>query len=372
MLSALSTSAKVHVMLKSAHYSDTVITFLSEPVTLNIYPAVNKRNDDPKIFINTIGIGNKSIILPMIFDTGSAGITMNGALIFPDSIMDTTGFKFNNGLDTIQYQGITITKFTVEKTYGSSGKTVTHVIGNIGYATLTVGDSSGAIKMQRMPILFFYKKTVNGKEKTNPLTGSIFGVNPDYSFAKQVSNPNNGCIQISPLKFLCYSSNLIVGYQLDKITLTGCDINKSGSCLPKALLTIGLTAKDESEYTIYKLNKSRQRLINAWPYTNYNQFDPNINDCIINVGSRKLQEKVLLDTGKPGVIINFSQDILDSASDTTIGITTSSQINFNYNYNTVNFKTVFNPSNNRSIFGIYFFTKFNFMEDYQNGEIGLK
>jgi len=41
MLSALSTSAKVHVMLKSAHYSDTVITFLSEPVTLNIYPAVN-------------------------------------------------------------------------------------------------------------------------------------------------------------------------------------------------------------------------------------------------------------------------------------------------------------------------------------------
>ncbi len=373
ILIIFSASSKGSGFAKAGNYPDTAVTVLNKPVKINVYPVINKSNSNAKIYIETMGIGNKPIVLPMIFDTGSAGVSIYAEAVFPESIVDTTGFKFKNGKDTIQYMGITITKLNIQKTYGAAGKTVTRVTGNIGYASLTVGDSSGAVKMQRIPILFFYNKLANGKQRVNNIN-SIFGVDPAYGNAQQIANPVNLYREISPFKYLNYSGGLIAGYKLDKIILTGCNIRVPGDCTPKALLTIGLTAQDESLYTMNSLNRQRPLPIDG-PDTQinpaYNEFDPAIPGCVINAGTANWEEKVLLDSGNPGVLLNLSQDVVNNAG-STIRLTTPSQASFSYDCKAVNYKTTFNPFNKRSIFGIYFFTNFDFLEDYQNGAIGLK
>jgi len=71
-----------------------------------------------------MAIGNLNLVMPLVFDTGSAGVTLNAESVFPTSIVDANGFKFN-GKDSISYQGITITSLNVKKVYGTNSKDTT-------------------------------------------------------------------------------------------------------------------------------------------------------------------------------------------------------------------------------------------------------
>jgi len=350
-------------------------TTIANPVTIDVFPVMSGTNSG-KIYLQTVSVGNYAIVLPISFDTGSAGLTLRAQSIFPSTMVDSTGFKFKNGQDTIQYRGITITIIKAQKNYGSAATVMTQETGNIGYATIAVGDANGVLKMQKMPILFYYSDTGNGVEKTNPILGT-FGVNTSNNGAPEVPDTTQVFPLVSPLKYLQYSGGMIPGYKLAMVTLEGCNINTAGNCAPKALLTVGLTATDESGYAINPLNISNPQPVYpqmaGYPaYPKYATFDPTIAGCVITNMVRHRTTNVLLDTGNPGVNLNFSQDSLNISNYPNVTATTPSNTVLSYNYNTVSFSTAFSPSAARSVFGIYFFTTFNFLEDYQNGRIGLK
>ena len=350
-------------------------TIVSNPITIDVFPVMSTANSG-KIYLQTVSIGNDAIVLPITFDTGSAGLTLRAQSIFPSTMVDSTGFKFQNGKDTIQYKGITITNIKAQKNYGSTATVMTQETGNIGYATLAVGDANGVVKMKKMPILFYYSDTGNGVEKSNPFAGT-FGVNTSNNGAPESADSTQVYPLVSPLKYLQYTNGILAGYKLAMVTLEGCDINTVGSCVPKALLTIGLTVTDESGYAINTLNISNPQpvypqLAGTPSYPNYSTFDPTIPGCLITNSVRRKTTNVLLDTGNPGVNLNLSKDSLNISNYPNLSVTTPSNTVFSYNYNTVSFNTAFDATAKRSVFGIYFFTNFNFLEDYQNGRIGLK
>jgi hypothetical protein len=85
-------------------------------------------------------------------------MTLYASEVFPPSIVTSSGFVFPEGQLTISYQGITVTKEQGIRKYGSPmlGRSET---GNLGYATVTFGDSAGMLTTQEMPIFFYYQIT---------------------------------------------------------------------------------------------------------------------------------------------------------------------------------------------------------------------
>jgi hypothetical protein len=113
----------------------------------------------------------------MLFDTGSAGITINALSIFPSSMVTSSGFVFPPGETSITYQGITVTDQQGTHGYGG-GSTATTYTGNIGYATVTFGDGQGALTTQVMPVFLYYEvtATASGEVVSEAPQQGIFGV----------------------------------------------------------------------------------------------------------------------------------------------------------------------------------------------------
>ena len=88
---------------------------LARPTTLNLYPSANGN----RLFVMLTGIGSQTITLPLIFDTGSAGLTLNALSgIFPEGMVGSSGFIFPAGQSTMAHDGITVTNQTVTRAYG--------------------------------------------------------------------------------------------------------------------------------------------------------------------------------------------------------------------------------------------------------------
>ena len=355
---------------------DTLAATIFSPVTLNIYPGTASGGAG-RIYIKTAKVGNITVALPMLFDTGSAGVTLNALSIFPTSVVDASGFKFKTGQDTIQYNGIIITKNNVQKIYGTAA-IETQEIGNLGYAKLTLGDAGGSVTTLSQPILFYYKTLEAGKLLANGSgLGNVCGVNTANNVYQGVTDTTYNLNVISPFKYLIYNKSLTPGFKIGAVSLPGCDINTAGSCAAQGLLTVGLLQTDEAAYATSQLGaiSPQPALVSAkgYPgYPAYTTYNPVIINATITNTIKTKTSSVLLDSGNPGVIFNFPADSISATQNLTLTLTTPYKVSFTYNYQTASFNTIFNTSGSRSVYGISIFTKFNFLEDYQNGIIGLK
>ncbi|TWR25355.1 hypothetical protein FPZ42_12170 [Mucilaginibacter achroorhodeus] len=353
---------------------DTTDFSITSPVSLNVYPAkLNNGSGPGRIYINAMRIGGVPITLPLLFDTGSAGVTLDALKIFPPELVDEHGFKFKKGQDTLTYKGIVVTRTTVQKVYGSAGAVETKEFGNIGFATLMVGDQTGALNLRKMPVMFFYAKSTNGKESTNGL-GSVFGVNTTFNTVTGV-NERTTFNLVSPLKYLNYRNGLIPGFKLSALQLFGCAIKIPGSCRPSRSLTVGLTNADFQKYRFNQLTPQATaqtgQVSGHFPtYPELPLYHPEI-AAAIATESQQIPVSVLLDSGNPGVVLNASSEDLHADQYPIIKLMLPFGQTYFYNQRRANFSTRFNPSSKRSVFGIYFFTVFGFAEDYQNGRIGL-
>lgn len=120
------------------------------PTTLNLYPS---STGEARLYVMVTAVGSAAMNLPLDFDTGSAGVTLNALSLFPASMVSSTGFVFPSGQTSMTYQGITVTTQQSIRAYGS-GQTARDLNGNLGFATLTFGDSQGTLTTASMPILF--------------------------------------------------------------------------------------------------------------------------------------------------------------------------------------------------------------------------
>ena len=234
------------------------------PTVMSLYPAGATSGN--RLFIKITAVGSTHVGMPLIFDTGSAGITLYAPAIFPSSLVSPSGFVFPPGETSINYGGITVTNQQGTRAYGGArGTTQT---GNIGFAQVTFGDASGALTTSTMPVFLYYSivDTASGQPVPLPPQQGIFGVNsvtnlisiagssqPADGYPPCSPQSSGSCRVVSVLKYLQYSEGLHAGFMVTPAILQSCDITSAGSCMPQPMLTIGLTPALEEGFSTVSL-----------------------------------------------------------------------------------------------------------------------
>jgi hypothetical protein len=122
---------------------------IEQPVVINLYPN-QSATTVPRLVVMATAVGSAAVRMPLVFDTGSAGVTLYAPSIFPSSMVSAAGFVFPPGQTSMSYKGITVTNQQGTRTYGSTNPRAQN--GNIGYAQLTFGDADGELTTQVMPV----------------------------------------------------------------------------------------------------------------------------------------------------------------------------------------------------------------------------
>jgi hypothetical protein len=311
-----------------------------------------------RIFIPVSQVGTvNATTYYLVFDTGSAGLTIDATGIIPASMITSAGIQVTG--DSVNVNGITITNQTAIVAYGNAQSEISEY-GNLAYTTVIIGDQNGKITTSRIPF-FLYYKILDGNGNQQPAhSNDVFGVGPGLSFANSAIG--------SPLSYFKTTGGLVSGFKLAALNNAQFSINGT---YVSGLLTIGLLPADVTSSSGYIMH----------PLTYYSQggYSPDILSTITYDG-KSVAATVLFDTGTPAIssIANSAgtSTVADLPANTQITLTTNN--GFKYSFatgNSANLTEVTNPSytgDPRSIFSINFFLSNEFLMDYQAHEIGLK
>jgi hypothetical protein len=295
------------------------IATVSAPLAMNLYAVDGTSNNPARLFIFVTAVGSQNVQMPLAFDTGSSGITLNALAIFPSSIVTSNGFNFGGGESLISYNGITVTPLQGTRTYGgSTGRTE---IGNLGFANVVFGGSSGLVTTQTMPVFFYYAIESN-ETPPQPLTPQTqdgwFGVNAMPDLVKLGGNTVNApectqdvtgsCWVASIFTYLKYASGIDAGFSLNPLRVQACDITSPGDCSPVAALTIGLTSSSATDFNTAMLpcplpNYSGPATING--YSACEAYVPGTTVSLTGSPNETFTQSVIFDTGTPDMVLNI-------------------------------------------------------------------
>jgi len=336
----------------------TVVT--AKPVTFGLIEYGT--GGDSRIFMPVTKVGTQTVSYPLVFDTGSTGLTLDATDIIPSNMITSAGIQVTG--DSVLVNGITITNQTTTMSYGDANAPTVEY-GNLAYAYFTIGDNNGNISIKRVPFFLYYKILDGNKNPYPPHSADIFGVGPGFSFTNKAI--------VSPLSIYDPGTGLTKGFKL--ATLNNADFTSSGQYVA-GLFTAGLTDADRfsSGFVMHPLG-----------FSSDGGYSPNI-PATITYGGNSTAAEVLFDTGTPSITIiedekaNSVKKSLNSLGDLANGsvvtITTNKGFKFNYTVSaTNNLTTVENPNQSgdyRSILSIYFFVQNEFLTDYDHNVIGLK
>lgn len=325
------------------------------PVTLGLYQY--GVDSGKRVFIPVTKVGTQAVSYYSVFDTGSAGMTLDAHGIIPASMITSSGIQFTG--DSVVVNGITITSQKSVMSYGDNTNS-TKEYGHLAYASLTIGDQNGNTSAQRVPIFLYYKVIdgVTGKTITVNHSLDIFGVGPGTSYAN--------AIIASPLTYFT-PLGLTSGFKL--ATLNSSSFSSTGTYVA-GLLTIGLTSSDIS---------SDGFIMHPLTLGSIGGYSPDI-PATITYNGQSIPAQVLFDTGTPLISIIENSLAVNSTgqlpANTVVTVTT--KMGFTYTYtttNTANLTAVENPNvtgDFRTIFGIDFFINNEYLTDYIHHQIGLK
>lgn len=324
------------------------------PITL---PLIQYGSDAAKrVFIPITKIGSQSVKYYTIFDTGSAGLTMDATDIIPDAMITSSGIIFDG--DSVVINGITITSQTSVVNFGSKNA-LTKEYGNLAYAPMTIGDGNGNTSIKRVPFFLYYKVVDQNGHQLAAHSSDIFGVGPGYSYAFNSV--------LSPLSYVS-TPGLTSGIKL--ATFNANEFNSTNGIYVPGLLTIGLTSADLSHSGF---------IMHGLTFNSSGGYLPNI-PATISYNGKNISTLVLFDTGTPSITVIEDQtatnSIGDLPSNTTVTLTTDAGFKYQYvTNNTSLLTTIENPNSTgdfRTIYSIAFFIQNEYLTDYVHHQIGLK
>jgi hypothetical protein len=333
-----------------------VVTSPAPLATLGLYEVdsgIYKR-----VVIAITKVGSVNVDYGSVFDTGSAGMTIDANNILPASMITSSGITVAG--DSVTVNGITVTSQQATIAYGNSQSEIREY-GNLAYATVTVGDQGNSITTGRIPIFLYYKIVDVSSGKPLPAhSNDVFGVGPGTSYANNAIG--------SPLSYFKPKNGGISGYKL--ATLNNASFSISGTYVSD-LLTVGLVPDDissSSGFIMHQLN-----------YYSQGGYSPDIG-ATISYNGQNVPATVLFDTGTPAISLiensNASSNISTLPANTQVTLTTSNGFTYSYTVgNTDNLTDVAKPSytgDPRTIFSIDFFTQNEFLMNYRDHKIGLK
>jgi hypothetical protein len=326
------------------------------PLTMGLYQYGT--DSGKRVFIPITQIGTQVVDYFSVFDTGSAGMTIDAHGIIPTSMITSSGISITG--DSVVVNGITITSQQSIMSYGNKTGLIKEY-GYLAYAPVTIGDQNGKTSAKRIPFFLYYKVVdgTTGKTITANHSLDIFGVGPGTSYASSSI--------ASPLTYFNVNSSLTSGFRL--AMLQNSNFSSTGTYVA-GLLNIGLTSSDltSSGFIMHQLNNP-----------GVGGFSPNI-PSIVTYNGQSVSTNVLFDTGTPQIstIENpMATNSLGQLPANTV-VTIKTDAGFTYTYtttNTSNLTEIENPNvtgDYRTIFGIDFFVKNEYLTDYAHHKIGLK
>lgn len=330
----------------------------NNPITIGLYQY--GADSGKRVFVRVTKVGTKDVNYISVFDTGSTGMTIDAKDIVPDSVINTAGKQFSG--DSIVVNGITVTSKQSIISYGNKTSS-TKEYGYLAYAPITISDETGHASAKRVPIFIYYKiidgttgKSVGGVQGHGL---DIFGVGPGTSFV-------NSAIA-SPLSYFSFGTGITSGFKL--AALPGNSFSSSPTFVSK-LLNIGLTSDDlnSSGFIMHTLSHSSVGGVSSTiPST-------------ITYSGQTIAANILFDSGTPYISTIENKFAVNSTGllPANTLVTIKTQEGFTYTYtttSTTNLTAVENPNvtgDSRTILGIDFFIKNQYLTDYAHNQIGLK
>jgi hypothetical protein len=377
----------------SAPDANTLGGAIENPVVINLYPN-QSATTVARIVVMVTSVGSVPVSMPLIFDTGSAGVTLYAPSIFPSSMVTAAGFVFPSGQSSITYNGITVTTQQGTRTYGSTDLRAQN--GNIGYARLTFGDAQGGLTTAVMPIFLYYSITdvatgqalevpsfqqgVFGVASTSGTIAVPGSVEPPGGYPACAADTNSTCYVVSALKYLQYGDSVRAGFMLSPAPIQSCDITTAGSCAPEPMLKIGLSATLEEGFNTISLPCPPNGYVGPASIAGYPVCQKAIDNTTVMVSGDTVGTiigDVVFDTGTANMQIATPAGS-SFPSTVTVGsavlVTTSS--GFTYSYITTSsdpLATIVNANfSGATIIGIGYFTTNSFFIDFSSGSEGWK
>lgn len=368
---------------------------ITTPTTINLYPVQSTSN--PRLVVMITAVGSRQISLPLVFDTGSAGVTLNALDLFPPSMVTSTGFIFPEDQTSITYQGITVEKNQQGvKTYGGHNGTTQY--GNVGYAAVTFGDASGILTTGVMPVFLFY--SVTNTQGGSPVSASteaglfegLFGVDTEAD-AISIADPDAShvevaacspeatlpCSTLSAFKYLKFATDLTAGFLTSPATLHSCNINTPDDCLPQGILTIGVTTTLESTFSVVSLSCPPVGYNGPEYLEGYLVCQKGIPDSTVTISGPAIGTSngmVLFDSGTPNMILYNPPSApfpLSVPSGTSVFVALPSGFTYNYDvaaHSDTNTNVQPDANNDQTHIGIAYFTTNSLLIDYTNNVEG--
>jgi hypothetical protein len=369
-----------------------VVTQINQPVILNLYPNTSPTTIS-RFAVFVTSVGSAAVNLPLVFDTGSAGVTLYAPAIFPASMVSATGFVFPAGQTSMTYKGITVTNQQGTRQYGSSE--LHTQTGNLGFAQLTFGDAHGTVTTATMPVFLYYsaqevatgapvepQEGNNGYFGVASTNGSIDipgSVEPASGYPACASDTSGTCSVVSPLKYLQYGAGVNAGFMLSAQQIQNCVVTTAGSCTPEPMLTVGLTPALESGFSTMPMLCGSTYFTGPADIAGYPLCQKTIEDTMFAASGSTVGTTTggaVFDTGTDGMQIapqpgSTFPGFVPLGS--TVMITTTSGFTYSYVSGSGPLDTsVISDTNDISIVGIGYFTTNSYFVDFTASITGWK
>lgn len=366
-------------------------TVVQEPTVIDLYPHQSS-TEAPIMTVMVTSVGSAPVSMPLGFDTGSAGITLYAQSIFPANMVNASGFVFPSGQTSISYDGIMVTNVSGTRSYGTLNQTVEH--GNLGFATVSFGDSKGQVTTLTLPVFFFYSvENVTGSGYAPPTWQGWFGVastadtidvpgstEPASGYEACSLQSTGSCYVVSALKYIDYGSDAQAGFMLSPMpSFPTCDITTSGSCLAQPTLTVGVNAALESSFSTSPLTCPPNGYVGPATIGNYPVCQKTINDVTVTASGASTgsyTSGVIFDSGTPYVYLSTPTNSLFPTSvdaGSTLSFITPSGFDYSYIAGSGTTNTVVaSGADGNSILGVQYFTTNYLLLDFSSSLVGWK
>jgi hypothetical protein len=360
------------------------------PTVINLYPHQSSV-ESPLFTVMVTSVGGVAVSMPLGFDSGSAGVTLYAQSIFPASMVSPSGFAFPAGATSITYNGITVTNVQGTRSYGTVNKTIEH--GNLGFATLTFGDSAGQVTTKSMPVFLFYSVDyVSGNGYKVPTWQGWFGVaatsgaievagsvEPATGYGACTESSTSTCFVTSAMKYIDYGNQVNAGFMLSPTpSFPTCDITAPGSCPPQGVLTVGVDASIEPSFSTSALTCPPAGYTGPAELAGYPVCQKFIDNVMIAVSGPSTGSYTAYASFDTGTAYQYLSTPANSAfpgfvePGSTVTLTMPSGFSYSYSAGSGIADTLVAAGDGNSIVGVQYFTTNYLLLDFTSGIIGWK
>jgi hypothetical protein len=307
-------------------------------------------------------------------------------------MVGASGFVFPAGKTSLSYNGITVTNVQATRSYGTVNQTVEH--GNLGFAALAFGDSTGSITTETMPVFLFYSVDyATGHGYAPPVWQGWFGVattdgsidvadsvEPSGGYEACTPQSAETCYVVSALKYVDYATPVQAGFVLSPTrSFPTCDITTAGDCPAQGILTVGIDSTVSAGFSTSPLTCPPNGYVGPAQIAGYPVCQKTIDNVTIAASGESVgsyTSGAIFDTGTAYVYLStpagssFPSSVL---VDSTIRVTMPSGFEYSYVAGQGTASTIVAAgADGNSIIGVQYFTTNFYLLNFTSSEVGWK